>query len=152
MGRAERITDIVQEHDSKLYCARSPSGVLSIFRKSHRFEHFEVDGVHLTHVRPAPHYIFALTDNWKPDGNPVDWGAEPILARLKAMDLWHRDLLSEQIERAEREEESKRRELSNRNEAFAKEHRRFFAKVFDDVNTANMDVKNDLRRYHNGSY
>lgn len=146
MGRVERITEAIKSHDRLLYCDESREGKLCIYRKSTRLEAYRLDDDSvLQFARPAPHFIFALTHNWKMDGRNVDWGIEPIMARLRAIDLWNRDLAEEFIQQEEKEIESSERERKNTTEAFLKDFRRQFAKTFDGVNTANM-AKKDSRR------
>ena len=144
MGRAEQITKELKLHDRKLYCKRGIEGKLCIFRESHRTESYDLNGHILTSVRPAPHLIMALTHNWQVSGRSVPWGTIPIIARLKEMDLWNRDLAAEYIEGSERNIQQKRREFSSKTEDFLKDSRRAFAKDWNGINTAN--IKQDNRK------
>lgn len=145
MGRVERITQEVRLHDRELYCERSGEGKLCIYRKSRRVETYHLDDGNVLHfVRPAPIFIFALTDNWKMDGIPQEWGVLPIMNRLRANDLWHRDLASEVIAQEEKHTESIARERTNTVESFLLDYRRKFAKTFNDVNTSTL-AKKDSR-------
>lgn len=145
MGRAERITREIQSHDRLLYCERNEAGRLCVYRKSTRYETYHLsDDATLVWARPTPYFVFALTHNWKIDGRPVDWGLCPIMARLKAIDLWNRDLAEEIIQDEEKRIESMARDRRNTTEAFLLDFRRQFAKAFDGVNTANM-AKKDKR-------
>jgi len=117
-------------------------------RESYRYLPYDLDGLRLLVSVPSPHHIFSLTDTWTASGEPVEWGLEPLLHRLKAMDLWNRqDFVEEFIEQAEKEEESEKRSFRNNTEAFLKDFRRQFAKTFEDVNTSTMEKK-DRRREH----
>jgi hypothetical protein len=146
VGRAERITEAIKSHDGLLYCDENKEGKLCVYRKSTRFETYRLDDDSiLRFARPTPHFIFALTHDWKAAGNPADWGIEPILARLKAIDLWNRDLAEEIIQQEERNIEASARDRKNNTESFLLEFRKQFAKTFDGVNTANM-TKKDSRR------
>lgn len=145
MGRTERISRVVKTYDPLLYCEKSGDGKLCIYRKSKRIETYFIDGQSIQFVRPAPFFVCALTHNWKMDGRPVDWGIEPILARLNAIDLWKRDLAEESIKNELAGYEAKDREFSNSVESFLYEFRSQFAKTFNDVNTASM-AKKDLRK------
>lgn len=147
MGRAERVTRTIKQHDRLLYCERGREGKLCVYRKSERVESYRLDDKSVLHfVRPAPHFIFALTHNWHLSGRDVDWGIEPIMARLKAIDLWNRDLAEEIIQDEEKRLDGLARDRKNTVESFLLDYRRQFAKAFDGVNTANMDKKKDSRR------
>lgn len=142
MGRAERITQEIKLHDRLLYCERREEGKLCIFREGKRVETYHMDcGSVLHFVRPTPHFVFALTDNWKMDGKPVEWGILPIMNRLRANDLWHRDMASEIITNEENFKRSITRERQNTIESFLLDFRRQFAKTFDGVNTSTMEKK-----------
>lgn len=144
MGRAERVSKAVKRYDPKLYCERR-EGKLCVLRKSSRVETYDVDGLLIDFVRPAPSFVFALTHNWKMNGEPVEWGLLPIIERLRMNDLWSRDLADECIRATEKATESKEREKASNNEAFLKDFRRQFAKATDGINTANL-AKIDRRR------
>lgn len=146
MGRAERITLKIRDHDYKLYCKRM-EGKLCIFRESQRIESYLLDeGTVIHSVRPAPHFIMALTDNWQMKGQEVDWGIEPIMARLKAMDLWHRDIVSDIEAQEEKFAKASERKMKTDNEAFLYDFRDKFKKTFNDVNTANLSKKHKEKR------
>lgn len=149
MGRAERITRAIKLHDPLLYCERGEEGKLCIYRMSERVESHRLDDESVLHfVRPTPYFVFALTDNWRLAGEPRDWGIEPIMARLKALDLWNRDLAGDLIAAEMKERESLERERQNSIESFLLDFRKQFQKTFDGVNTANMDKKKDSRRQY----
>jgi hypothetical protein len=144
--RARRITWEVQKHDPKLYCGESHNGQLWIFREGYSYREYDVDGVTLHALEPCPYYIMALTDNWSQSGQSVDWGLEPIMARLRSIDGWSRDVYEEDIyQQKERSKEKSERHFANETEAFLKEFRPQFAKAFDGINTSSMD-KIDPRR------
>jgi hypothetical protein len=145
VGRAEQITRELKLHDRELYCEMHKVGKLCVYRKSVRWEDYDLDGVFMRFARPAPHFIMALTHNWQLAGDAVDWGLLPIIARLNAMDLHNRDLAEELIKDEEKRAEQRRRDFHSKNEDFAKEIRRPFAKAFNDINTANM-AKTDNRK------
>lgn len=151
MGRTERISRVVKTYDPKLYCERSGEGKLCVYRKSSRIETYDVDGQSIQFVRPTPYFVFALTHNWKMNGRPVEWGIEPILARLNAIDLWKRDLAGESIQNSEDYSANKERDLHNSVESFLYEFRSQFKETFKDVNTASMKKK-DLRKEKENGY
>lgn len=142
MGRIESLTRELKRYDSKLYVDRCRTGTLCVFRKSHQVESYDIDGVGIDFVLPTSHLIFALTDNWNISGNPAEWGALPILARLKSIDLWNRGDIAKEMEREyERDKESEARDTRNNMEAFLYDYRSTFARTFNDVNVANMSKK-----------
>lgn len=139
MRRADRITSALKKHDSELYCVEHMEGKLCVMRKSHRWETYSLDeDSTLQYLRASPFFIFALTDNWKLTGNPVDRGIEPIMARIKAIDLWNRDLASEIIDQTEKEYAEKDRDRNNKVESFLYDFRSQFKKTFSDVNVSNL--------------
>jgi hypothetical protein len=142
VGRAERITEHVKIHDRELYCAKSEEGKLCVYRKSTRWETYDLGNGDVLHfARPAPHFIFALTDNWKMDGKPVERGLLNITERLCWMDSWKRDLADEAIRQQEKAEQSSARKRRNDNEAFFSDFRKQFARATDGVNVSNLEKK-----------
>lgn len=149
MGRTERITRAIQAHDSKLYCAMQ-NGIRCVFRDARRDEVFEIDGVTVINVKPAPHLIFPLTDNFRMTGRPVDWGLEPIMQKLRESDSWSRDVVGDVLKQEEKSYESKERARDNLIEDFARDARPVIAKATSDVLVHNMP-KIDRRRIKDGS-
>lgn len=147
MGRAEIISHHIKRHDYKLYCEKHETGVLCIYREGQRVESYEVDGDVIHFVRPAPHFVTALTHDWSMQGRPADWGTIPIMKRLNDLDLWNRDLVSEIEKNDEKKKEAEQRELQNKNEDFLKDYRTTFKNAFADVNVGSM-AKTDKRRTH----
>lgn len=145
MGRAEDITKAIKSHDRELYCEKNREGKLCVYRKGSRIESYDVNGQVIDFVRPAPSFVFALTENWKTNSEPVEWGLVPIVERLKAIDLWNRDLAGECIKATERDIESRDRARKNSTESFLYEFRRQFARATNEVNTANL-AKIDRRK------
>lgn len=145
MGRAETITRAIKRHDRELYCEKNREGKLCVYRKGSRVEPYDVNGHLINFVRPAPYFVFALTENWKTNGVPVEWGIVPILERLKAIDLWNRDLAEECIRSTEKTTQAIERDRKNSTESFLKEFRTQFARATNGVNTANLD-KIDRRK------
>lgn len=142
MGRAERVTEAVRYHDYKLFCARNAEGKLCIYRKGHSLESYQLgENTSLTFVRPTSDLVCALTHNWQVTGYSVDWGIEPIMARLRDMDLWNRDLASEIIAKEEKAIESRERDRMNHTESFLYDFHSQFKKTFSDINTSNLSKK-----------
>lgn len=132
------ITKMVKAYDSELRaeCIKPPR--IDIYRQSR------------DKLSP-PHYIFSLTDDWSPKGRPVEWGTEPILAHLKAIDLWNSGVgIEEVISHNEKVDASKDRDRMNNIEAFLKDWRRQFAKATDNVNTGTLKKIDKRKEIENG--
>lgn len=152
MSREQEINRIIQRYDRELVAQRDFKGTMCVWRKAYRFEEFEFDGKRFLFSRPDLKLVFALTDNWTQSGRPVDWGLEPILNRLKSIDVWRDpDFAEKLIAQYEQDEQSNRRNLRNTVESFLIDYRRQFAKTFGDVNTSTL-AKTDRRRIKDGSY
>lgn len=147
MGRAEHITHHIKSHDHKLYCGKHETGVLCIFRESQRTETYDIDGDVIHFIRPAPHFVSALTHDWSLKGRPVDWGILPIMKRLDDLDLWKRDLVGEIEKNDSKKKEAEKRDLQNKSEDFLSDYRSTFKKAFADVNVSSLE-KTDKRRVH----
>lgn len=130
MGRLYQLNRALKAFDSELEARSQEPPRIDIFRQGR------------DKVAP-PYYIFSLTENWGLRGKPVEWGIEPILARLKAIDLWNQGVTSVDnlVAEQERVEEGKMRDFRNNTESFLKDFRRQFARATNDVNTALMDKK-----------
>lgn len=144
--RARRITKALQTYDYELY-AKQDNEVIRVYRKCKelRIEHIDVNTPMLNMVR-NDHLVMSLTDTWGTRGKPVDWGIEPIMARIKALDLWNSDNLSSKFfTDEEKEEESKMRDFRNSTESFLYDFKSQFARATNDVNTSSLS-KFDKRR------
>lgn len=154
MGRVDVVSNFVKRFDSKLYCEKNEEGKPCIYRKSHRVETYDVDGVTIDFIRPSPHFVFSLTDTWNLNGEVVDRGLEQIRDRLISIDLWNRDLAKEIEERDEKNRESRERSLDNHIESYLLDHRKEFARASNDVLTHSMSKtdrrKKDERKIKNG--
>jgi hypothetical protein len=141
VGRAEQVTDFIKRFDRQLYCEKGRDGKLRVFRKDQRIESYDVDGITILFTRPAPYLVFALTEDWTLNTAAIDWGLEPILARLKACDLWARDLATESIKSIEHANKSRERAVDNHIESYLIENRREFARRTNDINTSTLNRK-----------
>jgi len=146
MSRADRITTEVRKYDSKLY-AKKEDGVIHIYRKCKELrKEWLADGVPVLNVVENPYRVMSLTDTGNIRGKSVDWGIDPILAKLRAMDLWNSGIGVEHFkEEHEKAEKSKERDFANSTEAFLYDMKSAFAKSVSDVNTSNL-TKIDKRR------
>ena len=142
--RLQRLTTVVKSYDRKLYVDLI-QGKPCVCRETVNPEVFDVDGTTVVNFNKSPYLVFPLTDNWNMTGTPVEWGIEPILARLKAMDLWNRDIAKDLIESYEKKSEEKDRDRRNNTESFLYEFRSQFAHATKDINTSTLK-KTDLRK------
>lgn len=125
----KRMDKALKAHDSLLFLQETKPGRFDVYRKSQ------------TGANP-PHFIFPLTDTWKPDGKPVDWGIEVVLNRLKAHDMWNdKSFIATLPELHEKEAESKDRARRNDIESFLYDFRSQFHRATSDINTSLMDKK-----------
>lgn len=123
----------LKTHDPKLFAKRM-NGKMYVFRHSAKAEVFEFEGKKITAFRDTPHLVLALTDTWTDLGTPVDWGIEPLMSRIKEIDLWRDDSMLESMNRKrERKEELKRRSMKHEFEAIASEWRSSFARATNDI-------------------
>jgi hypothetical protein len=131
--RLDRINEVVRGYDRALF-AESIGGQVRIFRKlsasqasNYGLEEIQVGSTY-------PQYITALTHNWSPHGESVDWGIEPILDHLRSMDSWRDDSSYERmVEAREKREKTRFKELKNNIMDRAVDSRREFAKAAADL-------------------
>lgn len=140
-----RINQELRFFDRKLYAEKSAHGVVKILRKGTHWESFEFEGNTLLYSRPNPHYVLSLTHNWSLEGQPVEWGIEPLLGRLREIDSHNHDVLARIYEENEKRERLRKRAQSNELKAIAYDSRREFAKAVNDINTSTLE-KVDSRR------
>ena len=150
-SRVKRITQLVKGFDSRLYAHRAGSGVVQIHRQADKWEAADLCQEVPDLARLRPQFILALTNDWSPFGNPVEWGLEPITRKLLEMDGWRDDRQFNEM-RERRNSAQRDRERQNRNElrARAADMRRDFAKATNDINTSTL-AKIDRRREYNGN-
>jgi hypothetical protein len=141
------MSDFVKKYDDKLFCKKNGEGKLCIFREGYYYDTFALnDQDALRILRLTPHFVFALTHNWKKDGFAVEWGKDKVWERLHIVDLWKRDIVAD-LEKQEDEHIAKLdRQRRNQTEEFLYEFRDDFKKTFKDVNVANFDKSKDKRR------
>ncbi len=88
---------------------------------------------------PASYFICALTDNWTLQGKPVDWGIDPVMNRIRDMDLWGSNhSLDKMRERREKLKADKDNSQRNETRAIAADMRKDFARATNDINTASL--------------
>lgn len=151
-ARAGAYTQHLKAHDRELFCRRPTlHGPYQVFRKGTRWETHPVSGGVLRYSRPVNHYVLALTHDWSLNGRPIEWGIEPLLARVKEIDGHNRDVGQDVLDQQTRVKESKERAFRSESEAFLKDFRREYARATDHINTSNLS-KVDPRRKQDGRY
>lgn len=134
-GRVRALNRHLKEYDRELYCQVTNGERVDVYRQNR------------DKLSP-PHYIFSLTENWSLKSQPAEWGIEPVIARLKAIDLWANGVTVEQLaEDDEKRKASSRRGFRNNIEAFMGEFRRTFAKATDSINTSLLPKTYKERTY-----
>lgn len=139
----------VRQYDPRLYVKRLSSGMIQVRRKAAKLGDADYD-VESALSGPPSYFILALTDNWQKNGKATDWGIEPVIARLRSMDLQStHHSLEEMRVRREQLERDKQRQFSNEIRARAADMRKDFAKAVNDINTSTLE-KVDNRRLKDG--
>lgn len=151
MARVETLTHYVRQIDRDLYCMKEGDVVL-LCRKATVWEDFHVDGSRVLYSRQVPQVVFALTDTFTQMGRPIDLGIEPLVQRIRAIDLQGDFNESKEIvDRLEKDEDIKSKDRSRHFEDMAREVRPMFKKAFSDVNVSSFEKK-DKRRLKNGTH
>jgi len=146
VSREREISDYVKKYDCKLFCRKNSEGKLCVFREGYYYDTLALNEQDILSVlRLTPHFVFALTHTWKKDVFAVDWGKDKIWERLRKIDLWEKDIVTELEKQEEKHIEDLDRKRRNQTEDFLYEFKDDFKKTFKDVNTSNL-IKKDLRR------
>lgn len=142
-----RLQSLAQRFDKDLIARRNIDGVLQVCQLVRRWEVIDLEGEMVLYPRNIPTLVFSLTDNWSTNGTPVSWGYEPLYNKFRQIALDRRDEAFRELEEMnEKVRQSKDRDFKNRVEDAAYEACDVFKKTFNDINTANMDKTNDVRR------
>lgn len=117
----------IRSYDRDLYAERMGNGKIHVYRK------------HADSLGPTQ-FVFAITDDWRATGRPVEWGLDPLITKLKACDLTRNPRLFENL-MADYEADYEQKEKARRNsfEAMAYELAPAFKKDFRYTNTASLD-------------
>ena len=146
-SRARQITAALKSYDYELYAKEDYNGVIRIYRKCKEMRSEWISyQVPLGVIVRNDHLVMSLTDTWGSRGQKVDWGILPIMARIKALDLWNsRNLSNEFFEQEEKDEISRERHMRNTTESFLYEFKDQFKKATNDINTSSLN-KFDKRK------
>lgn len=126
-------TRALKRYDPDLFAKRNQDGIICVFRKTKRFEPVCVDeGFTLLNLITVRQFVISLTENWTLRTKPRAWGIDWVLNKIREMDMLANERLLEDLDaKNEKVEESERRAFRNKTEAFFAEHRRDFARAFD---------------------
>jgi hypothetical protein len=138
--KLRQINRALKGHDKRLFAVRASTGVVHVLRQADKWEAADALDERLAESRLKPQYIMALTDNWTQTGNPVDWGIEPIMERIRSMDSWSRSegILDGMIQKRQRQREDQKRALNNNLRARAADMRKDFARATNDIRFAGI--------------
>lgn len=151
MGRVDSLTREVRRHDSKLF-VKEHNGALCLFRMGTAYDSYDFDGMSIIYSRPHPYFVFSLTEDWTLRTKPVEWGAVPLLDKIKSSDLWNRDIVGKFTKQDEKDKESEKRSFTNMVQDYAREDLRWaIKKDFKDINTSTVK-KLDRRRIGDKKY
>ncbi len=129
-----RVNQEIKKHDPTLFAYRTAKGAILILRKADRLAASDYNQTLPELSSLNPQLVLALTDTWRPDGNPVDMGLELILDQLKSMDMWNQWNILERVSKnRETEEDNRKRSFKNNVGALAADMRHDFAKATNDV-------------------
>jgi len=147
VSQAEALTLALKRYDKELYAKTVHSGVTCVFRKGYKLNDYEYEGDTYRWLERDDALVCSLTDTWGLQGKPIPWGIEPVLAHIRAIDLFNRDDIFEQLMKDnEKVRESKERSFKTTTESFLLDFRDGFKKDFKDIRVANMDMTLDPRR------
>lgn len=150
-GRVKTITSHLKRYDSDLFADRNNDGFINIMRNHKVYDHFKYQDKNLFVSAIRPQFVTVLTSDWTHNTDPVEWGIEPLLHKIKQMDQWTKkeNALEEIRRHNEQVDKNKERALRNEVRARAADLRRDFALATSDINTSTVE-KIDHRRIKDG--
>lgn len=136
MWREQRLTQVVKQYDPSLLVKQDETGTMHLIRKA------SSSGLC---SRPDYMSIFSLTDNWLPSGRAVDWGIEPLMARIREIDS-HRSMeIVDRINTAADEAAIERkREFASKADQFSREMLDPVRKDFAEFNMSSRIQTKDI--------
>lgn len=148
-GYISYINRHVQRYDRELFAERNKERIVLIKRRNFRWVPYEFEGATYCNLVPSPQFIFALTNNWRANGSPVEYGAEWVLSKLKGQDLWEdKDLIAKLDAENDKVDERKRRDFKNKTEDYLYDRHSQIKKAWSDINTSSLS-KIEKRRIRN---
>ncbi len=147
MRREHRLTQVVKEYDPKLFVKSDETGKMHLIRKTTRMERISFNGQSVLCSRPDYQSIFSLTDNWLSSGTAVDWGIEPIMARIREIDSHRSGEILDRINAAADEVAvEKKREVDRKSDRIAREMLDPIRKDFADYNMSSRIKTKDIEQ------
>jgi hypothetical protein len=149
--RVRSVNRLLKRQDTQLFATERADGCIIVWHRSEPWQRGDTrDAGELASLRIQP--IFALTNDWTLQGEPVEWGLEPLYWKLRDSDSNRDDsYFEEMVSTRLRDKELRFRAASNENKAIAADERRTFARAFNDINTSTLD-KIDNRRKKDNAY
>lgn len=147
-SRVKFYNRIVRSHDFNLFARRNHLGIICIYRKSKKLE-FVFAGENCAYyaTKDSPQFVCALTENWKTNSKPREWGADNLLDYIKGHDTWNiEEFFQRMDDHNEKVKKSKERSFKNETEAFFSDTRSLFKKDYNDIRTSNLDKSEKRRR------
>lgn len=145
-SRVRLVTKHLKSYDKDLFASRDNRGVIQVMRRQTIGQTYEYGGANLTVYRNQSQFIMSLTHNWLANGEPVEWGIEPLMRRIRYIDGHLHDDYDEFCEKRERQERIESQTLKNNCTALAADMRKDFNKVFGDINTSTMEKVDNRRK------
>lgn len=139
-SRVSTVSALVRKYEQGLFAVRDGGGTIHILRRKWVLQGFNFQGQDYAYSVPSSDHVVSLTEDWKRDSKPVEWGLEPIWQKLSAMDSWNQTrFLDEMYELRERNEKLRDRARRGKFYDLAKDTRKDFAREFDfNLGSANM--------------
>lgn len=141
------VNKAVKNFDRELFAKRDGAGVIRVYHDKREYDVYKYEGANLFVPVSRPYHVFSLTDTWGYWGKPVSYGLLPLREKLLQVSMENRDRLFQELTDAEKaSEETRKKDISNITENYAREAREVFKDATKDVVFSNIDKKNDKRR------
>lgn len=133
-SRLRYINEHLSNYDPALSAERDAQGVIRVFRKAPIMKYFEYKGMRFGALSDQKQHIISLTEDWTMTAKPVEWGIEPLMRKISALDAWRDDSGYENfVKRRQRAEADEARMKRNDIRALAADMRTDFAKATNDI-------------------
>lgn len=130
--KVSQLNRALRSYDRHLYAVKLVNDLVQVRRRSEKQE-LTAYGLIDSPTTLSDHLILSLTDDWKPNGKPVDRGIEPVMEMIRGMDAWHDDsYFGRMLDRREVEKNDRDRQQKNHIRAIAADGRKDFAKATND--------------------
>ncbi len=148
--KVNRLNQKLRQYDRNLIAKESDNGMIQVWRLADKWSSADLCSDDFGSSRPMQ-FIFALTDNWTVTGKPVDLGIEPVMDRVREMDLWSKvSFLDEMRKNRDRVKAIKEQTKRNEIQAMAYDMRKDFAKATNEINTSTLEkVESRRTKYGN---